>query len=337
MRLMVRALMMMCCCAACLVSFAAPTAAEKLASSKTKISLADARSRIGKAIANPVVMKAIMQHLSAEDQKRFVADVNMAISKLPASPAERNSIFVAINRAALQSAEKGNVATLVAESFATVSPEALPALSESLGSDLMNRATDRNNTYSDAQFIRIAQIVMAKVNPRTAEVDNSDVRSAFAALMFARGSNSQSEEIITALVKTLPEKVQNTAKTEWFPSALSEGKDKNYESLLASADVDTANTKTVEHETHVNTDLTPVLELRVSGIQLNDSLLADIVGASTDPLLKMESFNPVVDAVVAPIQYQLPNLGTGAPFDNPADQIGVVIEESRGYQWQTTH
>ena len=70
---------------AAFVSAQAQTTAQKLNANQAKISLADARSRIDKAIESPQVMRAIMKHLSAEDQKLFLAEVNKAIADLPAS------------------------------------------------------------------------------------------------------------------------------------------------------------------------------------------------------------------------------------------------------------
>ena len=308
----------------------------KLKANRAQISLADAKGRIDKAIASPAVMKAIMQHLSAEDQKQFLADVNAAIATMPASEAERTATFVAINRAALEGAQKGNVATLVAESFATVSPSALPALSESLASDLMNRATDKGRTYTDEQYLKLAQVVMAKVNARTAEVDHGDVRSGFAALMFARGSNAPKPETVDALVAMLPESAREAAKKDWFPAALAEGDAKSYDAMLAAADVEATESPAASEPAASagDEDLTVNIPLRIAGAQLADSLIADIAGASTDPSRASSgAANPVFDAVTAPIQTQLPALGVGDPMGDANMVIGEAI---RGYQWQST-
>lgn len=311
---------------------AANDTAAKLKANKTLISLADAKGRIDKAIANPEVMKAIMSHLSSEDQKQFLADVNAAIATMPGSDAERTATFVAANRAALESAQKGNVATLVAESFATVAPSALPALSESLASDLMNRATDRDRTYTDEQYLQVAQVVMAKVNARTEEVNHADVRRGFAALMFARGSNAPKPEIVEALVATLPEPVRETAKKEWFSAALAEGDAKSYDAMLAAADVEAA--ETAGEARPGDAAQTVIIPLRVAGAQLADSLIADIAGANADPArVSSSAANPIVDAVTAPIQNELPDLGVGDPMGD----ANMVIGEALGYQWQSTH
>lgn len=308
---------------------AADGTAARLKANKARISLADAKGRIDKAIASPVVMKAIMQHLSAGDQKAFLAEVNAAIATMPGSEAERTATFVAINRAALEGAQKGNVATLVAESFATVSPSALPALAESLGSDLMNRATDKGRTYTDEQYLKLAQVVMEKVNARTAEVDHGDVRSGFAALMFARGSNDPKPATVEALVAMLPAAARETAKKEWFPAALAEGEAKSYDAMLAAADVEASETPAASADGAADgDDQTVDIPLRIAGPQIATSLIADIAGANTDPARSVGAFNPVFDAVTAPLAQDLPNLGTGEAFMNPGESIG--------YQWQNT-
>ncbi len=309
---------------------AAGGTAARLKANKTRISLADAKGRIDKAVASPAVMKAIMQHLSSDDQKAFLADVNAAIATMPGSEADRTAAFVAINRAALQGAQKGNVATLVAECYATVAVSALPALSESLGADLMNRATDAGRTYTDEQYLKLAKVVMEKVNARTAEVDHGDVRSGFAALMFARGSNDPKPATVEALVAMLPAAAQETAKKEWFPAALAEGEGKNYDAMLAAADVEVSETPAAVSDERAATDddLTADILLRVAGPQIAQSLIADIVGANTDPTRAPGSANPLFDAVTAPLDQDIPNLGTGEAFLNPGEAIG--------YQWQNT-
>lgn len=319
-------------------------AAAQLKANKSLISLADAKGRIDKAVANPAVMKAIMRHLSAADQKQFLADVNAAIATMPGSDAERTAAFVAANRAGLEGSQKGNVATLVAESFATVAPSALPALTESLGSDLMNRATDRGRTYTDDQYLKLAQTVMEKVNARTAEVDHGDVRSGFAALMFARGSNSPTPEMTAALVAMLPASAQAAAKAEWFPAALADGgAAAGYDAMLAAADVEAAAPEAAGYDATrepLGVDVTGNIILRVAGPQLAASLIADIAGASVDPIrASAYAANPIYDALTTPINRSLPDLGVGDAMGDANAVITDVIrrnEEARGYQWQST-
>ena len=92
------------------------------------MSSADARGKIGDIISDPASMTSVMKQLAAADQASFLADVNAAIAKMPGSPEEKTSKYLDVNTAALKGAQKGNLATLVAEVFATVPPESLTAL-----------------------------------------------------------------------------------------------------------------------------------------------------------------------------------------------------------------
>ena len=167
----------------------AQSAAAKLAADGTPVSLADARGKIDKAIESPAVMGELMKRLSAEDQKRFLADVNKAIGELPASIEEKSAKFLNINHVAVKFAKKGNTTALLAEVFATVPPEALTVINERFAQDLLNRAANPNITYTDEQFTKIAVETMKAINERTEETDNGSARSTFAALMFLRASN----------------------------------------------------------------------------------------------------------------------------------------------------
>lgn len=333
---------------ACVVCVAAaPTqkssTASRLQSNKALISLADAKSRMDKAIAKPAVMTALMQHLSAADQKTFLADVNAAISTMPGSDAERTSKFVAVNRAALEGSKPGNVSTLVAESFATVSLASLPALCESLGSDLMNRATDTGNTYTDDAYLRVAAVTMKKVNARTAESDHGDVRSGFAALMLIHGSNTTKPEIVNAVTAMLPATAQDVAKKEWFPAALAEGTAKSYDPMLAAADVEGAVVTDTDDAEQPNTDKDywkaqggPLVNLRVPGPVLANSLLFDILGGGVDGSRDISTSMPIYDALQT-----IDDLPAMDDFNDVTPVINAARDGDRGssdepggYQWQ---
>ena len=287
------------------------TAAQKLSANKTQISLADARSRIDKAIASPEVMAAIMKHLSAEDQKAFLTEVNKAITDMPASPEEKAATFLNANHAALKGAAKGNLTELVAVCFATVQIEALPTISERFAEDVFNRSADPSTSYTDAEFVRIAKVTMDAVNKHTVEVENSDVRSTFAALMFIRAANANfSDEIVTPIVATLPEKAREAAvKDEWIASA----KAGNYEPMLGAADA----------------GVQPVPEqvIFIAGPQNMETLLADLTGANTDPARLAASYNPIVDAVQNRVDPEVPFLGNGETFRDVEGIINRVEEE----------
>lgn len=290
------------------------SAAEKLAADKTQISLADARGKIDKAIESPAVMKEIMKRLSAEDQVKFLADVNKAIGDMPASPEEKAAKFLNINHAALTAAQKGNSTALLAEVFATVSPDALPVISERFAIDLVNRAANPNVTYTDEQFAKLASEVMKKINDRTEETDNGSVRSTFAIVMFGRASNltgDSLEKFQDGLVDTLKhDDAKELAREEWIPAATGkDGREQSYEPLLASADAGR------------RPDFAKVMV--IAGPQYLDSLLADITGKNVDEMSFINTRSPVLDAVENVLIKQ-PTLGADAL--GAAGEAGNVAE-----------
>ncbi|MBO7683235.1 MAG: hypothetical protein J6T51_00740 [Kiritimatiellae bacterium] len=315
-----------------LMAVAALSAGIVLAQETTLVA---AREKIVESIANPATMTATISQLSAEDQRQFLADVNAAIGSMPGSQEELAASYLNVCRAALKGAKKGNLATLIAEVFATVPVQYLPVVCESLGSDMLNRAANPSATYTDEEYLTIATNVMAKVNERVAAEDASGVRSGFAALAFIRGSNSEGGEIVSALTAALPESVREAASKEWFPAALASGDAKSYDPMLVAGSADAP------------AELDAIL-LNVTGPQNHDVLLADLSGANNDPSAAAKDGNPIVDAIYNPINQSIPNLGTGSPSDSFME--GVVVPrrtgnyvqpqpepspEPRGYQYQT--
>ena len=299
----------------CLVVNAQSTA-QKLAANKATISLADARSRIDKAIANPAVMTAIMQHLSAEDQKAFLAEVNKAITDMPASPEERAALFLNVNHAAMKGAAKGNLGVLVAEVFATVPVENLPIISERFAEDLFNRSADPSTSYTDQEFVRIARATMEVVNKRVGDVENTDVRSTFAALMFIRAANADfSEKIVEPIVASLPESAREIATKDGWVMAAKNG---SYEGMLGVADA----------------GVQPIPEqvIFIAGPQNMEVMLADLTGANVDPARLAASYNPIVDAVQNRVYPMTgPHFGNGETFDNEMIE-GIInkVEKDEG-------
>ena len=275
------------------------SASEKLAADKTQISLADARGKIDKAIESPAVMGELMKRLSAEDQVKFLADVNKAIADMPASIEEKSAKFLNINHVALKNAQKGNTTALLAEVFATVPPEALTVLSERFASDLVNRAANPNITYTDEQFAKLTTEIMKTINERTEETDNGSTRSTFAILMFLRASNETGDaldKLQEQLVDTLKhDDAKELAKDEWIPAALGkDGREQGYEPILASADAGR------------RPDF--AFTLVIAGPQYLESILEDVVGKNTDKYSFIRTRSPVLDAVENPLIHQVPTL-----------------------------
>lgn len=309
---------------------AAAALAAGLVCAQQGLTLVAAREKIVESIASPATMTATVSQLSAEDQRQYLADVNAAIGGMPGSQEEIAASYVNVCRAALKGAQKGNLATMIAEVFATVPVEYLPVVSESLSKDMLNRAANPSTTYTDDEFLAIATNVMATVNARVATEDNGDVRSGFAALAFIRGSNDANENIVSAMVASLPESAREPASKDWFPAALAQGDAKSYDPMLVAGNAE----ELIALDT---------LLLRVDGAQNHDVLLADLAGANNDPVYsKALEHNPIVDAIYNPLNESLPNLGTGSAFDSFGGPLGVrpavppppPTPEPHGYQWQ---
>lgn len=204
------------------------------AAEPAKLSLADASGKIDQAIEDPAVMEQIVSQLSPEDQVAFLSKVNAAIEAMPGSPAEKTAKYVDVNTAAMKSAAKGNLANMLAETFATVPPESLVAINEVFATKLFNRAADADVVITDEAYTKLAKDTMAVIQKRNETADDPGVRDTFAIIMFVRGSNGTPADLADKLVEGLPDATtRELAKKEWIGPAMSE---KNYEPMLGAAD-----------------------------------------------------------------------------------------------------
>lgn len=230
--------------------------------------LAEARAQIGEIVADPAKMTEVMKTLSPDDQKTFVADVNAAIAKLPGSTEDKTAKYLNINKAALKGASQGNMANVLAVTFATVPPESLSVLSERYAIDLFNRDADPSHKLTDAAFEKTAAEVVGKVVQATTGSDDAGVRNTLAILMFVRADNMTTEGLADRLVETLPDaKTRELAKKEWIPAALAKD-GASYEAMLAYADAGRA------------PNIDSVIDL--AGPQILDALLVDITSGMND-------------------------------------------------------
>lgn len=257
------------------------------------MSLSSARQKIDEVIEDASVMTEVMEALSAEDQVKFLSEVNAAIARMPGSSEARTAALLNVDSAALRAAKSGNLANLVAEVFATATIESLPVLSERFAEDLFNRDASQKDKFTDEQFVKVAKETMSVVNGRTDAVDSGDVRSAFAALMFIRAANSDSDGIFKALADSMPEKSREVATQEWLPEALGkDGKEASYDALFAVANGG------------VIPDIVKTLE--IAGPQFQAVLLSDLTGFNTDPFAKTTERTPITDAIFNPYQLGRP-------------------------------
>lgn len=249
-----------------------------------KISLADARGQIDKVIASADQMKETMKKLSAEDQKAFLAEVNKAISEMPGSPEEKAAMFLSMNLAAVSSAEKGNSATLLAEVFATVPPEALPVISEVFSDKLLSRTEGSNASFNDAQYEKIAVETIGAVSERCEETDNGTARTTFAILMFLRASPGTAETLENSLVNVFKNDDSKDLARECLEAAQGkDGHEQSYEPLLAAADAGR------------RPDAAAVLV--IAGPQYTTAVISDLNGKNTERDMFSHTQTPVLDAV----------------------------------------
>ena len=276
-----------------------------------KISLADARGQIDKVIASADQMKATMKKLSAEDQKAFLAEVNKAISEMPGSPEEKAAMFLSMNLAAVSSAEKGNSAALIAETFATVPPEALTVISERFAVDLLSRKEGSNAAVNDAQYEKIALETIGKISERCEETDNGSARTTFAILTFLRASGGTPETLMDSLVDMLKnDDAKELARSEWIPHALGQdGREQSYEPLLAAADAGRRPDR--------------LAVLTIAGPQYATALLADLGGKSTERDMFSQARTPVLNAAMNVFGEMGTRIGAEAP--GMAGAAGGVI------------
>ena len=281
-----------------------------------KISLADARGQIDKVIASADQMKATMKKLSAEDQKAFLADVNKAISEMPGSTEEKTALFLAANLAAVSSAEKGNSATLLAETFATVPPESLPVISEVFSDKLLNRMEGSNASFNDAQYEKIAVETIGAVSDRCEETDNGTARTTFAILMFLRASPGTAETLENSLVNVFKNDDSKDLARECLEAAQGKGgREQSYEPLLAAADAGR------------RPDAQAVLV--IAGPQYTTAVMSDLNGKNTERDMFSHTQTPIVDAVENPFGQQGVRIGNekpGAAGANGGAVHGGVIE-----------
>jgi hypothetical protein len=229
---------------------------------------------------------------------------------MPGSAETKAATYFAVNRAALKGAAKGNIAALLAEVFATVTPEALTVINERFASDLFSRTANPARPFSDTEYLYIASNAFGQVAQRTKGLDDAAVRNAFAILMFVRASNGSPANLRDALLAQMPEKAtRELAAKEWLPAALAAKPD--YSPMLAYA--------------NAGEQPNVLVAMRVAGPQILAAMLSDLQMGAVDPAGRTST--PLLDRAVR-------NFGEAqVNYPDPEKLIGFG-EEPRMYQWQ---
>lgn len=276
------------------------------------VALAEARAGIGDVISKPAQMTVVMKRLSVADQTSFLAEVNSAIAKMPASNEEKTAKFLDVNAAALKGAKKGNLANLLAEVFATVPLESLTVVNERFAADLFNRSANPTRTITDAQFTDIAKNLFKKVQERNGTSDEAAVRNTFAILMLLRASNGTPQSLRDTLVAEMTDaEARKLAQDEWISPAMGLGQDKTYDPMLGASDAGSAPS--------------PEVVLQLANAQSMESLLADFNAAPESVPAKAQAEGSASLSFISVVS---------STFTDPQG-VGL-FRVPRGYDGQTT-
>jgi len=185
--------------------------------------------KIGESVTQESVLRETITQVSPDERVEFTQRVLKAVTRLPVSPEEKAAAFVRAAVGCIAGATGEVKYTVIAEVFAGVPVEFLPLVTE----ELAKRFDQEYNKLTDEQYEVIATAAVRAAVIRNAKTDEPSVRNTFVILAFLRGAkNPGLEEKLLAL---LPDDRMRGLVASWLPAAL---KDRNYDALLAAADVD---------------------------------------------------------------------------------------------------
>lgn len=181
-----------------------------------------------------VLEKTIVQ-LSAADQVAFLGEVNEAIAKMPGSNEARAAAILKANMTAIDNANTTNITAVLAEVFATVPTEYLPAVCEKFSTEVFSRSADGAQGMTDAQYAELAADNVTAVVNRVGDSDEGAVRATFAILMFTKASGGTPADLPAELAQLLPAGYRDAAANTWIPAATGKDGAANYDEMLGVA------------------------------------------------------------------------------------------------------
>ena len=185
--------------------------------------------KIGESVASESVLRETLAQVSPDDKVEFTQRILKAVTRMPVSPEEKTAAFVRAAVATIGSVKGDLKSKVIAENFAGIPVEHLPVVTE----ELAKRFDQEYNKLSDEQYEKIASDVLREAVARNEKTDAPSVRNTFVMLAFLRGAkNPQLQDKLLAL---LPDDRMRDLAKSWLPPAL---KDRNYDALLAAADVE---------------------------------------------------------------------------------------------------
>lgn len=227
--------------------------------------------QIGASVTSDAVLRETFGKVAPEEKVEFTQRVLKAVTRMPVSPEEKAAAFIRTAVACIASVTGEAKYKVMAEVFAGVPVEFLPVVTE----ELAKRFDQEYNKLSDEQYEKIACDALKVVFARNAQTDEVSVRNTFAILAFLRGAKNPALQ--DKLLALLPDDRMRSLAASWIPPAL---KDRNYEALLAAADVQALALSYAEVLRLVgNNDMDRLLAAMDLGIPLSQ-----LIGANIDLL-----------------------------------------------------
>ena len=185
--------------------------------------------KIGASVTQESVLRETVVQVLPEERVEFTQRVLKATKRLPVSPEEKAVVFVRAAVACIACSTGDVKHKVIAEVFADVPVEYLPFVTE----ELAKRFNQEYNGLSDEAYEKIACAAIKVAVSRNAQTEEPSVRNTFVLLAFLRGAKSPKlEQVLLAL---LPDDRMRGLAISWLGPAL---KDRNYEGILAAADVE---------------------------------------------------------------------------------------------------
>lgn len=211
--------------------------------------------KIGACALDHNVLRETMAQVASEDKVAFTRRVVKATTRLPVSPEEKGAALVKTSVACIAGAAVDVKKNVIAEVFAGIPVEYLPAVTE----ELAKRFNQDYNGLPNDQYRKIAEDTLEVAVKRNASSDVPSVRNTFVILAFLSGAKDPT--LKDTLIAKLPDERMRNLAASWIPPALN---NKNYDAMLAAADVTPLSSRTD-------------VQLGLVGSSNLDRLLADLL------------------------------------------------------------
>lgn len=270
-------------------------------------------NKIGASVTSEAVLRETLGQVAAEDKAEFTQRALKAVTRMPVSPEEKSAAFVRTAVACIASMSGESKYKVIAEVFAGVPVEFLPVVTE----ELAKRFDQEYNKLTDEQYEKIASDALKAAFARNAQTDAPSVRDTFAILAFLRGAKSPALQ--DKLLALLPDARMRGLAASWIPPAL---KDRNYEAMLAAADVEPlvlAQADVLQLVGHANLD-------RLLADMSSGASLSQVTGANLDTLPSSGMAQPVNFGINRlPTGYQNQSTSVIPPGGNCACSDGGIV------------